>query len=299
MKRQFALAAALFACLHSAFADEAPDDRFIRVVETEKSARLQTSVTSYEKEGVKLDLIGAIHIADQSYYEKLNEIFKGYDIVLFEMIGGEGLGRQAAEAAKPEIAGAPAPEEEGEADPVVERRNLTLGLIYQEVADFLKLTSQVDIVDYTAQNFIHADLTAGEFSEKQEERGESLLTFLLSADKANPTPPNPLKLIYGILTRRSDIVKLAVIHTLGDAEDQVNALAGDSVVITDRNARCLEVLDRELAAGEKKIGIFYGAAHFPDLETGLIERGFAKAGARWLTAWNVPKPKRAKAASAE
>ena len=36
----------------------------------------------------------------------------------------------------------------------------------------------------------------------------------------------------------------------------------------DRDAKCLEVL-----AGKKKLGIFYGAAHFPDMEKRLLAGG--------------------------
>ena len=40
----------------------------------------QTAVARFENaEGIRVDLIGAVHIADKAYYEKLNEDFKGYN----------------------------------------------------------------------------------------------------------------------------------------------------------------------------------------------------------------------------
>ncbi len=42
--------------------------------------------------GLEVDLIGAIHIADKSYYDTLNESFKGYDALLYEMVGSERKG---------------------------------------------------------------------------------------------------------------------------------------------------------------------------------------------------------------
>ena len=66
---------------------EEPTD-FIRIDEDDKAARLQTSVTRYEKEGVTVDLIGAVHIGDKKYYEDLNRSFEKYDVLLFEMVGG-------------------------------------------------------------------------------------------------------------------------------------------------------------------------------------------------------------------
>ena len=59
--------------------------------ETEDATLLQTAVTRYEKDGVTVDLIGAIHIADKAYYDKLNKLFTSYDSLLFEMVGGEGM----------------------------------------------------------------------------------------------------------------------------------------------------------------------------------------------------------------
>jgi len=61
------------------------------------------------------------------------------------------------------------------------------------------------------------------------------------------------------------------------------------VIITDRNQRCLEVMHRELAAGRGKLGIFYGAAHFPDMEKRLLEQGFKRTRHEWITAWDIPK----------
>jgi hypothetical protein len=61
---------------------------YVRVDEDDTAARLQTTVITLEKNGVQVDLVGAIHIADKAYYDKLNERFTGYDKVLFEMVGG-------------------------------------------------------------------------------------------------------------------------------------------------------------------------------------------------------------------
>jgi hypothetical protein len=51
----------------------------------------------------------------------------------------------------------------------------------------------------------------------------------------------------------------------------------------------MEVMDKELAAGRDKIGIFYGAAHFPDMRKRMEERGFKKVSTKWMTAWQVNK----------
>ena len=93
-----------------------------------------------------------------------------------------------------------------------------------------------------------------------------------------------------MLSGSSNLVKLEIVHTLGHGDDQIAAFAGESVIITDRNQRCLGVMKKQLAAGHKQLGIFYGAAHFPDMEKHLLELGFKRTTQEWLTAWDIPKP---------
>jgi hypothetical protein len=148
-------------------------------------------------------------------------------------------------------------------------------------------------IDYTAPNFVHADLTHEEFERMQKERKESLIGFALKAGMNAPEPdrqPDVARLLTAVLAGKPDIVKLEIVHTLGQGDDQVAAFAGESVIISDRNQRCIEVMEREIAAGRKNLGVFYGAAHFPDLEKRLVAQGFKRVKQEWLTAWNIPKP---------
>lgn len=48
-------------------------------------------------------------------------------------------------------------------------------------------------------------------------------------------------------------------------------------------------MNRELAAGRGNLGIFYGTAHFPDMEKRLLDRGFKRTRQQWITAWEIPK----------
>jgi hypothetical protein len=66
---------------------------------------------------------------------------------------------------------------------------------------------------------------------------------------------------------------------------------GGSAIITERNKRCFEVLDKQLAAGKKKIAIFYGAGHLPDMERRLIgDYRFQRTGESWIAAWQLQPP---------
>ncbi len=87
-------------------------------------------------------------------------------------------------------------------------------------------------------------------------------------------------------------------------EGVMEALDGPqgSTIITERNKVALKKLAEEIAAGKKKIAIFYGAGHLSDMEKRLrdefqLERG----GDEWLTAWNLAplaaKPEAAKPAT--
>ncbi len=254
---------------------------FIRIDENEQVARLQTSVTGYQKGDVTVHLIGAVHIADKKYYEILNESFAKYDALLFEMVGGENINKK--KAANPE-------QEEKRGGDL--QANLLRGMV-KGMSRFLKLASQVEMIDYSAKNFVHADLTAKQFEKKQDAKGESLLSFAMSAaqqaQNEGVKQPSPAKLFAALLSGNSNMLKLEMMKNLGNGDDEIAALAGNNVIIGDRNAKCIKVLRKQVKKGRKRIGIFYGAAHNPDLEARLFKMGYTKGGQEWLTAWDVPK----------
>lgn len=285
MKTLFsALAAVCFALPALAEAPKPTD--FIRVDEDAKAARLQTAVTRYEKDGVTVDLIGAVHIADAAYYQGLTKRFEGYQAVLYEMIGGEN---------------ANLPKDAGEKEAEKKQKDLSgLHQLYTMVARFLALTGQMGSIDYTKGNFVHADVTMEEFQRLQTERGESIIGFAEKAQKGGGAKqPDAQKLMQAMLSGNSNRMKLEIIHTLGGGDDQIKKFAGESAIIGDRNAKCLEVFDAQVGKGRKKLAIFYGAAHFPDMEKRLLEKGYKMTKQEWATAWNVPKPEEVKAAPEE
>ncbi|NIP94957.1 MAG: TraB/GumN family protein [Akkermansiaceae bacterium] len=259
-------------------AEAAPATDFIRVDEDDKAARLQTAVTRYENEGVTVDLVGAIHIADKKYYEDLNRSFDRYEALLFELVGGEKLvdGKLPDEGEEPDL------------------QARVLRTMVASMSRFLQLSSQLAEIDYSKNHLVHADLTLEQFARKQEEKGESIFSFALAAaqnaENKGVQQPNPARLLAALLSGNSDGIKLEMIKTLGQGDDQIAALAGDNVIIANRNERCLEVLAEQVAAGKRTVGIFYGAAHFPDMEKRLLAQGYKKTGQQWMTAWNVPKP---------
>jgi len=267
------LLAALIALTLPVFAKEPPATDFIRVERTGDKVLLQPALAIYQKDDVKVTLLGAVHIADKAYYADLNKRFKTYDRILFEMIGGD----QIAAILKKEAEGKKA-------------KPSALGRIYKMASSFLKLTDQKTGIDYSAENFVHADLTHAEYKKLQDARGESLLGFALeAAQNADPAnDPSTLALMSALMTGNANKTKLLLIDSLAGGDEAMAGLVNPSVIITDRNAKALQVLDTRIKAGDRNLGIFYGAAHFPDMEKSLLKRGYKKTKQDWLTAWSVP-----------
>jgi len=61
-------------------------------------------------------------------------------------------------------------------------------------------------------------------------------------------------------------------------------------LIDARNRAATEVLKEELHNGKKRIAIFYGAAHLPDLEQRLIrDFNMARTKTKWIPAWDLSR----------
>ena len=63
---------------------------FIRYDDSDpENSKLQTSVVRYVRGDQIVDLVGAVHLADPGYFDSLNAQLAQYDVVLYEMVGGE------------------------------------------------------------------------------------------------------------------------------------------------------------------------------------------------------------------
>ena len=272
---------------------EEKKEEYIQVTEEKgKPTALQTAVVRLTKGDASVELVGAIHIADKKYYAALNQRFTAYDALLWEGIGGG----QAKIVEVDAPAEAKTIEERVDKAPEEKKSGKLDGLhqAYEAAAEYLDLSYQMMEIDYSKPNFVHADLSMEEFSDLQEQRGESLLGFMfkagMQANKLKPVKePSALKLLISVIKGDKAGLKRELVHTLGAGDDQVAILAGESVIISDRNAKCLEVLAREVKGGKKKLGIFYGAAHFPDMVKRLADQGWTVAGSEWMTAWDIPE----------
>ncbi len=240
---------------------------------------LQTAVATYRKPGeaggVDVVLIGAVHIGEPAYYQKLNELFKSFDALLYELVADPG-------------AGVPDPEERGVSP---------ISTIQVGMKDTLQLTFQLDEVDYDAKNFVHADMTPQEFFDTMSARKEGVLQMFFRSLGSGIAMQSAGKggdvgLLAALVSGdRPKGLRRAFAEQMQMMDGQMAALTGEdgkSTLITERNAKCFLVLDREIKAGKKKLGIFYGAGHLKDMHQRLVDDyGMKLVETQWLDAWEL------------
>ncbi len=224
-----------------------------------------------------VDLIGAVHLAEPEYYDRLNEEFENYDEVLYEMVA-------------PKDADVPKSGEGGNRHPVA--------AIQTMMTKMLELEYQLDGVDYDAKNFVHADMSPDQFSKSMKDRGESLVGIFLRAmgysmtqSSSSGSGTSDAQLLAALFDKdRALALKRIMARQFQDMGGALAIFNGPngSTLITERNKVALDVLKERLAAGNKKIAIFYGAGHMPDMAERLEKDfGMKRQDTRWLTAWDL------------
>ncbi len=269
----------------------AAQEHFMRFVEGGADAsKLQTAVVTYRnKEGVTIKLVAAIHIGERAYFESLNKLFTGCDSVLYEMVS-------------PKNAESPTPKPGQTTQHPIAR-------LQRFLQETLGLSYQLDVIDYKATNFVHADMDKETFEKMQAQRGESFESLMLqqmmaamSRIKAQPADDDDaapaaqddmqeLKQAIRLLTRPDGQTQMKIVlaRQMGDMENTAMGLGGQggTVIVTERNRAAFNVLKNELKAGRKNIAIFYGAAHMSDMADRLDLMGFAPVQTEWMTAWDL------------
>lgn len=271
--------------------------RFVEKAGIKGAAALETAVVSLvNADGIEVDLVGAVHIADQSYFEALNERFKGYEVVLYELVGGPESLKAKRQQQKAESAQAG-----GDSATSAGGNLVWVGALQEWMQTKLGLSSQLMEVDYEAENFVHADMDVEGFLDTQKEKKESFLGLWLKAvraqsDLAEAAPggkqqPGLAKILEWMMKDDgADELKRMVGREFDSVEALMAGVEGDggTVIIGERNRVVVEAVQEEMAQGRKRIAVFYGAAHLPDLERRLGEIGFEATGSEWMKAWEIP-----------
>lgn len=257
----------------------------IRRDERGRAMAMDTSITRFEiknKDGkrVYVDLIGAIHIGEKEYYKKLNDRFEQYDAMLYELVAPEGT---------------VIPKGGGGRDVTNPVAAMQLGMM-----SGLDLSFQLEEIDYTKKNFVHADMTPEEFAESWEKNNESLgRIFLKSIGQSMAMQqkggPSNFSLLSAMLSDNPTMgLRRVAAKQMVDMDAGMTIFEGDngSTIIDHRNAKVIEVLQRELEKGRTEIAIFYGAGHLNDLQRRLESDLKMKRGGKiWLEAWKLREDK--------
>jgi hypothetical protein len=279
---------------------------FTRLVEDDATARLQTPLIHYRNaKGVAVDLVGAIHLADKSYFEDLQKRLAAYDAVLYEDVRSptpasaekpgsksmlddlKALGKAAGKMGEPLKPG----QKQGDAD--AGKLLDLLGPGYQIMRRALGMEFQVDAIDYTRKNFVHADMTAAQFREISGKLNLSLSDIVKKGKGEHPAPTfSAADLIGSMAGQESSRVRFKL--SLAKSFSTMGAGSFNDrmaeVLITERNKVALQQLDRSLQQGRKSVALFFGSGHLPGMDAWLTGHGFERMGMEWLTAWDIPKP---------
>ncbi|NNL54628.1 MAG: hypothetical protein HKP32_05705, partial [Woeseia sp.] len=224
--------------------------------------------------GIQVDLIGAVHIGDKAYFSALNERFRDYDVLLFELV-----------TASPALAESQEPRSGGLLT------SLQVGL-----KNALGLSFQLEEIDYAAPNFVHADLSPEQLLASMKDRGESpyvyfwrLFYFAIDEYARDPLGLNDWQIASQLMANpEDDALKITLALEMVRATKRGDFLGNEqgSALIEARNARAITVLREQLDQGAERVGIFYGAAHMVDFDKRLIEElGMQRAGVEWEDAW--------------
>ena len=262
---------------------------FLRITQDDagEPRSLDTAIVRYQTDaeatgGLTVDLVAAVHIGGETYYETLNRLFKDYDVVLYELVAPEG-NRVPKAGQKPSGA---------------------IGSAQQGLTSALGLAFQLEAIDYSPANFVHADLSPKQFDEAMQKRGESWWTMFSrlmregmaqarrKAAAGDTSGDVGLGELFGLLFSSDRELQLRRImaEQFTDMEVLTAAFGGESgsTIITDRNAAAIDVMRQQVARGRERIAIFYGAAHMADFDQRLRnDFDLEPADTTWVEAWNL------------
>lgn len=284
-------------------ATEAPAYIRIRRNERNLAVAMETSVLTFsnseEFPDASVDLIGAVHLGDPEYYDQLNKLFPDYDVVLFEAVMPERAVRLGMRPGGKSAESRPSLSDEEEWNDA-KIGFAAISVLQLGMKDVLGMEFQLSAIDYTPDNFVHADMTAEEFEATMKERGESFSQMLLSEmgrSLSSQQQQNPLAMNLDLLLSAFSSDRSWAMRRIG-ANQLIKAGAGEafasadgtSTIITERNRKCLEVL-REQLQKHRRIGIFYGAGHFADMGQRMQDEfGFKPGREIWIPAWRLRAP---------
>jgi len=258
------------------------EPEFIKYVDEPGNKALQVSIVRYKPrvEGDQyVDLVGAVHVGDKQYYQDLNQLFKTYDAVLYELIAPEDTYIPKGGV------------QDGERSFL---SNIQVGM-----KDVLGLSFQMEEVDYTPKHFVHADFSPAEFQASMDAKGESIFGMVFKLWRAGVTQQltgqassTDFDLMMALFSSdRQNALKTLMAKELANSDGVMKALEGaeGSTIIAERNKKALQVLRKEMQDSDhRSFAIFYGAAHLSDFHQRLVDDfDLIPVNTRWVDAWKL------------
>ncbi len=262
-------------------------------------AALQVAIVKYvpvDGSRLSVTLYGAVHVGDEEYYRRLNGLFRQHEALLYEL------------ANDPEVL-----HQRDRGEPSI------LSMLQMDMGETLGLADQLEEIDYTRPNFVHADMPMDELFTHAQEQGDDALTVaaqtlldvqrmmnrgddafsaLMGGSDSGAAGADPLAAMLGIgqdpLELKQQLARQLVQQTRDGILEGITVL--NRYLIAARNARCLEVLDEQIRQGRHDLGIFYGAGHNPDFHRRLMaDYGLRPVEVTWVDAWDLTQaPQRKK-----
>jgi hypothetical protein len=262
--------------------DNSPQFLRLRCDENKQPIALESAIVRYvpkdpRKHAPIVDLVAAVHIGEKKYYEQLNREFEGYDAVLYELVAPEGTRIPKG----------------GDTD-----SGSLISMVQKALKDVLELEFQLQIIDYTRPNLVHADLSPDEFTQSMEKRGESLfsmflrmMSYAMAQQSKEGNNTKDFQLLFALFDKdRAMALKRIMAEQFQSMDGMLTALDGKdgSTLITERNKAAIQVLHKQIGEGKKKLAIFYGGGHMTDFDKRLRnEFGLVPIETRWLVAWDL------------
>lgn len=255
-----------------------PPKSWIRVRRDERARQgsLDVGVGGFQRaDGRRVYLVGAVHVAHADTFQAQQDILDSMDLVLWEGVG-----------AKEE----PDAEAMERFDVLFKTQVLLKNILNLDFQ--LRKPGELTGIDYKRSFWTNSDVGINELQAELDRRGLTIV-------------PNEalFRAVFGALFKVVDPAKIPrnestarayrglVAPLMADSErvfSQAGAEGLKEVLLEMRNEHVMEHLANVLAAPDapQRIGIYYGAAHFPDMTRTLMEEmGFKYLGIHWVEAW--------------
>jgi hypothetical protein len=251
---------------------------YVRTVQSGSDTfSVQTASLVFRRAGSpEIELVGAMHAAESSYYQSLQKRLSRADLVLYELVVDE---RDA--------------KENHDAMQRAEEKSA-----FSRLAAAQGLVSQNRGIDVKKKNFRRCDMTFQQMIAKLQEEAKQGAGQGGQAKEAKREFAKLGRVLDGRSWMMNAVVRLVgmnhglrervrfMLVASGQASDEDDSLHPrlQQLILEDRNEFAMneiaKVLRRE---NHQRIAIFYGAAHLPDMEKRLVRMGYRAAGTRQ---WN-------------